>query len=183
MCLINMCEMIMKLAMDGQQIGSKFVVTGGKELLEFFAAERFLAELHGQDNCSECGSLHAVPKQGCCDRKVSHLCLYCSGAEEMAVEQVDCFNYAEAGNAPWGYPGGNLGTSRSFQKHLSLEHTGFLVNLQWSAARTRSCRMFLKPTFCKCAFSGGYLILQQLERHWNVYTECTAQASVAGAEF
>lgn len=37
MCLINMCEMIMKLAMDGQQIGSKFVVTGGKELLEFFA--------------------------------------------------------------------------------------------------------------------------------------------------
>lgn len=100
----------------------------------------------------------------------------------MAVEQVDCFNYAEAGNGPGGYPGGNLGTSRSFQKHLSLEHTGFLVNLQWSAARTRSCRMFLKPTFCKCAFSGCYLILQQLERHWNVCTECTAQASVAGAE-
>lgn len=23
----------------------------------------------------------------------------------MAVEQVDCFNYAEAGNAPWGLPG------------------------------------------------------------------------------
>lgn len=38
MCLINMCKMIMKLATDGQQIGSKFIVTGEKELLEFFAA-------------------------------------------------------------------------------------------------------------------------------------------------
>lgn len=38
MCLITMCEMIMKLAMDGQQIGSKFIVTRGKKLLEYFGA-------------------------------------------------------------------------------------------------------------------------------------------------
>lgn len=119
-----------------------------------------------QDNCSESGSLHTVPKQSCCDRKVSHLCLYCSGAEEMAVEQVDCFNYA--GNGPWGFWSGNLRTSKSFQKHPNLEHTTFLVNLQQRAAR--SCRMLLKPTCCKCAFfSGGYSMLQQLEGHWNVW--------------
>lgn len=164
-CLINMCEMIMKLATDGQQIGSKFIVTGGKELQEFFAANIFFAELHGQENCGECGSPHTVPSQGCCDRKVSQLCLHCSGAEEMAVEQVDSFNCAEAGKGPWGCPGGSLGTSRSFQKHPNSKHTRFLVNVQQSAARTRSCRMLLKPSFCKCAFSGDYLILQQLERH------------------
>lgn len=38
MCLINMCEMIMKLPTDGLQMGSEFIVTAGKELLEFFAA-------------------------------------------------------------------------------------------------------------------------------------------------
>lgn len=38
MCLITMCEMIMKLAMGGQQIGSKFVVTRREELLEVFGA-------------------------------------------------------------------------------------------------------------------------------------------------
>lgn len=29
----------------------------------------------------------------------------------MAVQQVDCLNYAKAGNGPWGFLGGNLGTS------------------------------------------------------------------------
>lgn len=37
-CLITMREMIMKLAMAGQQIGSKFIVTRGKALLEFCGA-------------------------------------------------------------------------------------------------------------------------------------------------
>lgn len=160
-------------------MGSEFIVTAGKELLEFFAAQWFFLVEFLQDNCSESGSLHAVPKQSCCDRKVSHLCLYCSGAEEMAVEQVDCFNYA--GNGPWGFWSGNPRTSKSFQKHPNLEHTTFLVNLQRRAAR--SCRMLLKPTCCKCAF---FLVVIQCFGSWRgtgmFGTECTAQASVAGAE-
>ena len=42
----------------------------------------FFAELHRLNDCSEYDSLHAIPKQGCYNRKVSHLCVYCSAAEE-----------------------------------------------------------------------------------------------------
>lgn len=147
----------------------------------------FFAELHGQNDCSECDSLHAIRKQGCCSRKVSHLCVYCSAAEEMALEQVDCFNYALARNDPRRLrelllfnrdcPGTNLRTSRSFQKHPSLEHTSV-----WSLTAVvlqRSARVLQEPEaigcfwnqlrhFCTGAIAGAYLILQQLEMHWNV---------------
>lgn len=83
----------------------------------------------------------------------------------MALEQVDCFNYAMARNDPWGLqelllvnqdcPGMNLRTYRLFQKHPSLEHTRFLLVLQQSAAGARSYRTLLKSTetffqMCHC---------------------------------
>lgn len=142
-----------------------------------FRCLTFFAELHGQNDCCECDSLCTIPKQGCYNRAASHLRAYCSVAEEMALEQVDCFNYAVARSDPWGLQelllvngdcsGTNLRTSRLFQKHPSLEYTRFLAVLQQSA-RGIGCFWNQLRHFCKCGIAGAYLILQQLEMNWNI---------------
>ena len=148
-----------------------------------FLVPNVFAELHGQNDCSERDSLHTLPKHGCCKRKVLHLCMYRSAAEEMALEQVDGFNYAVASNNPWGLrelllvngncPGTNLRTSRWFQKHPGLQYTGFLVILQWSVRTLQepeAIGSFWNQLrhFCKCAVAGAYFVLQQWEMDWDI---------------
>lgn len=74
-CLITMREMIMKLAMAGQQIGSKFIVTRGKELLEYFwCLMFFLLNFTGRMTAVSVTACTPSPKRGAIIGKY-HICV------------------------------------------------------------------------------------------------------------
>lgn len=188
--LVTMHKMITTLAMARHQIGSKIIVTQGREYCwSVLVPSAFLWTLQAEQlqwawqppSHLQTGAIIGV----------SHLCLYCFTAEEMALEQVGCFNYAVARKDPGGAAGAGFGQWGlrwyKFQNIQIISKTwrfrihyisGHLVAKWCSAARTRSCWIASQSQlrcFYRCAIADSYLILQQLRTHWNVWTGYTPQ--------